>query len=236
MGTEDGRNGSLGEREMEQALITLLAEEAARIGITLGPPELAQFAVFYDEFQIWNAKMNLTAVDAGPPFIIRHFIDSLLALPSIPPAATTLLDLGTGGGMPGIPLEIADKTLKVTLLDSSRKKTSFLRHVLIKLGKSDVRVITGRAEDQLEDHDQQKLYDVVISRATFKLSQFLTLGNAFVRKEGVIIAMKGREWRKEKEEAENVHAYDQLRLTEVREILLPHYEEIRALLVYRKDG
>ena len=91
---------------MEQALITLLAEEAARIGITLGPPELAQFAVFYDEFQIWNAKMNLTAVDAGPPFIIRHFIDSLLALPSIPPAATTLLDLGTGGGMPGIPLTV----------------------------------------------------------------------------------------------------------------------------------
>jgi len=219
---------------MEQALITFLADEAIRIGVTLDPVELTQFAVFYDEFQIWNAKINLTAVNAGPPFIIRHFIDSLLALPSIPLAATTLLDLGTGGGMPGVPLGIADKKLKVTLLDSSRKKTSFLRHVLIKLGKNDVGVITGRAEDQLADHEQQKLYDVVISRATFNLSRFLTLGNAFVRKEGVIIAMKGREWRKEREEAENVAAACHLRLADVRETNLPHSEEERVLLVYKR--
>ena len=221
---------------MEQALITLLADETARIGVILGPTELAQFALFYDEFQIWNDKMNLTAVDVGPPFIIRHFIDSLLALPAIPPSATTLLDLGAGGGFPGIPVKIARANLKITLLDSSRKKTSFLRQVLIKLGQGDSRVITGRAEDKLEVFPPEEKYDVVISRATFKLPQFLTLGNAFVRKEGVIIAMKGREWRKESTEAESIATTCHLRLIDVRETFLPHYGEIRALLIYNKDG
>lgn len=219
---------------MEQALITLLADEAAQIGVILGPPEMAQFALFYDEFQLWNAKMNLTAVDAGPAFIIRHFIDSLLALPSIPPSTATLLDLGAGGGFPGVPLKIAQKKLKVTLLDASRKKTSFLRQVLIKMGQSDVRVITGRAEDQLKGHVPKEKYDVVISRATFKLSQFLVLGDAWIGTEGVIIAMKGREWLKEKEEAESFAKACHLRLADVRETHLPHYEEMRALLIYKR--
>ena len=208
---------------MEQLLINLLENEAAGIGITLGVPELEQFALFYDEFLIWNAKMNLTAVEAGPAFVVRHFIDSLLVMPLIPPSAKTLLDLGTGGGFPGLPLSIVFRNLQVTLLDASRKKTSFLRQVLIKLGRSDVRVIAGRAEDPHGHGHGEGKYDVVISRATFKLSQLLTLASRYTGDDGVIIAMKGREWRKEIEEAESVGATHHLQLADVRETVLPRY-------------
>jgi len=220
---------------MEQELIRILTDEATGLGIVLGPDELSHFSFFYDEFQMWNAKMNLSALEAGPAFIIKHFIDSLQALPLIPQEAKTLLDLGTGGGFPGIPLKIARNDLSLTLLDSSRKKTSFLRQVVLRLGLSDVHVITGRAEEQAGEGRGGGEFDVVISRATFKLMQILELGCHFVKREGLIIAMKGRDVTEELEKAQTVMNRFHLRLVERRETTLPRLGDSRTLLVYKKD-
>jgi 16S rRNA (guanine527-N7)-methyltransferase len=220
---------------MEEELIRILTEEAAGLGIILGPREQTRFSLFYDEFQKWNAKMNLTSLGPGPSFVIKHFIDSLLALSLIPQAAKSLLDLGTGGGFPGIPLRIVRNNLDVTLLDSSRKKTSFLRQVILLLGLSDTRVITGRAEELIRQGTGQGEYDVVISRATFKLSQILELGSHFLNREGMIIALKGRDLQEEMEETEAVILKHHLRLVEKKEETLPRYGDIRTLLIYKQD-
>ena len=220
---------------MEQELIRILTDEAKGLGIFLSPAEQAQFSLFYDEFQVWNAKMNLTALEAGSSFIIKHFIDSLQALQFIPQEAKTLLDLGTGGGFPGIPLKIARSDLSLTLLDSSRKKTSFLRQVILRLGLSDARVITGRVEEHVRQGSGGGEFDVVISRATFKMSQILEFGDHFVNREGLIIAMKGRDVTGELEEAQKVIRQRHLRLAERRETTLPRLGDSRTFFVYKKD-
>lgn len=205
------------------------------MGIVLGPREQTRFSLFYDEFQKWNAKMNLTSLEPGPAFVIKHFIDSLVALPLIPQSAKSLLDLGTGGGFPGIPLKIVRNNMNVTLLDASRKKTSFLRQVILLLELSDTRVITGRAEELVRQGTGQGGYDVVISRATFKLSQMLERGIHFVNREGMIIALKGRDLQEEIEEAETVILKHRLRLIEKKETTLPRYGDVRTLLIYKQD-
>lgn len=220
---------------MEQELIHLLTEETERMGIALGSREQGQFSLFYDEFQKWNAKMNLSSLDPGPDFVIKHFIDSLLALPQIPQSAKSLLDLGTGGGFPGIPLKIARDKLHVTLLDSSRKKTSFLRQAVLLLGLSDTRVITGRVEELIRAGTDREAYDVVISRATFKLSQILELGSHFLNRTGMIIALKGRDLKGEMEETEAVILKHRLRLAGKKETTLPRYGDVRTLLIYKQD-
>ena len=220
---------------MEQALIQILTDEANGLGIFLSPAEQAQFSLFYDEFQVWNAKMNLTALEAGSSFIIKHFIDSLQALQLIPQEAKTLLDLGTGGGFPGVPLKIARSDLSLTLLDSSRKKTSFLKQVVLRLGLSDVHVITDRAEEQAREGRGGGEFDVVISRATFKMSRILELGSHFVKRDGLIIAMKGRDVTEELEKAQTVMNRFHLRLAERRETTLPRLGDSRTFFVYKKD-
>jgi len=223
------------KRIMEQELIHLLSEEAEKLGIALGLREQCQFSLFYDEFQKWNAKMNLSSLDPGPDFVIKHFIDSLLALPLIPQSSQSLIDLGTGGGFPGMPLKIARDNLSVTLLDSSRKKTSFLRQAVLLLGLSDTRVINGRVEELIREGTGREAYDVVISRATFKLAQILDLGIHFLRRDGIIIAMKGRDWKDEMEEAEKLSIQRHLRLVDQRVMALPRYGDMRTLLIYKKD-
>jgi 16S rRNA (guanine527-N7)-methyltransferase len=220
---------------MEQALIHLLTEEVEKLGIALDPREQVRFSLFYDEFQKWNAKMNLSSLDPGPDFVIKHFIDSLLALPLIPQSAKSLLDLGTGGGFPGIPLKITQDNLHVTLVDSSRKKTSFLRQAVLLLGLSDTRVITGRAEELILQGAGQEAYDVVISRAAFKLVHILGLGIHFLKEEGMIIAMKGRDLKDEMEEAEKFRHQHHLKLADKRVIALPRYGDVRTLLIYQKE-
>lgn len=220
---------------MKQELIHLLIEEAERLGIAIGSREQTQFSLFYDEFQKWNAKMNLSSLDPGPDFVIKHFIDSLLAMPLIPQSAQSLIDLGTGGGFPGIPLKIARDNLSVTLLDSSRKKTSFLRQAVLLLRLSDTQVITGRVEEVTREGTGREAYDVVISRATFKLAQILDLGIHFLRRDGIIIAMKGRDWKDEMAEAEKISTHRHLRLVDQQAMELPRYGDVRTLLIYKKD-
>ncbi|SJZ94598.1 16S rRNA (guanine(527)-N(7))-methyltransferase RsmG [Novilysobacter spongiicola] len=138
----------------------------------------------------WNATYNLTAVRDPAEMVDKHLLDSLAMHPYVDAPATrggSLADLGTGAGLPGIPLAIAKPTLQVTLVESNGKKARFMREAIRKLGLRNARV----AESRIEQLDEPGGYDAITARALATLPLILQLGGHLLGPDGVLLAMKG---------------------------------------------
>jgi 16S rRNA (guanine527-N7)-methyltransferase len=133
----------------------------------------------------WNRVYNLTAVREVERMVGHHLLDSLAAVPFF--QGETVLDVGSGGGLPGIPLAIARPELQVTLIDSVAKKTAFLLQAKAELGLANLNVVTGR----VEDYRPETGFDVITSRAFSDLKEFVTLTRHLLRPAGRWLAMKG---------------------------------------------
>ncbi len=210
----------------------VLAGAAGEIGIPLSGHELDLLMEYSRELLLWNEKMSLVSLKS-PLDIIKHLIDSLAPARLIK-NGQKLLDIGTGAGLPGIPLKITRESLRVTLLDSSRKKTSFLKSVIRKLGLRDISVVNDRAESLTLEKHYRGSFDIVISRAAFKIPYFLTVGEPFLSDGGILIAMKGKNADNELEEAAGAIRKTGLALTGSHEIELPIKGESRKLLCFTK--
>lgn len=134
----------------------------------------------------WNKVYNLTAVRAPEAMITQHLVDSLMVLPHLKDVAR-LIDIGSGAGLPGIPLAIARPQWQICLLDSSHKKTTFLRQACLELGLTNVEI----ACERVEHFKPQEKYDAVISRAFAEISEFARLSAHLLAKGGKLYAMKG---------------------------------------------
>ena len=177
---------------------TLLARGAAELGLDLSPDQLARFDRHYTLLERGRRRAALTSVSGREAVQRRHFLESLALLRALEEAdilaadrPATLLDLGTGAGLPGLPMKIARPQLSLTLLDATAKKTSFLRELLAELALSDVRVLTGRAEELGRDPEHRETYDVVVARAVAPLAALLELALPFLKVGGVLAAPKG---------------------------------------------
>ena len=135
----------------------------------------------------WNKTYNLTAIRDPLQAVSHHLLDSLAVLRDLPDRAGTLADVGSGGGLPGIPIAIAEPERYVTLNDVSEKKGAFLRQAVIELGLSNARVHVGRVEDW---HPAEG-FAVVISRGFASLVDFLAGCRHLAAPSGVLAAMKG---------------------------------------------
>ncbi|GAB6094500.1 16S rRNA (guanine(527)-N(7))-methyltransferase RsmG [Desulfatiferula olefinivorans] len=156
------------------------------------PVMLEQLAFHAAEMLFWNKKTNLTAITDPYEVAVKHMIDSAAALSIIPPSSS-VLDLGSGGGFPGLPLKILCPSLSVTLVDASRKKVSFLKHVIRTRSLKGIEAHHGRGEDLACDPTFRGAFDVVISRAFSGLDVFVPMALPFLRPDGRIIAMKGKD-------------------------------------------
>ncbi len=143
------------------------------------------------ELMLWNRKTNLTAIKQPLQIAEKHFIDSIAAL-SYLNNKTHLIDMGAGGGFPGIPLKIMNPILNIVLVDASRKKVNFLKHVIRLLDLKNIDAVHSRVEDLQEHTDYNGQFDIVISRAFTDLSNFAKLGKPFLNKTGSICALKGK--------------------------------------------
>ncbi|MEP6940425.1 MAG: 16S rRNA (guanine(527)-N(7))-methyltransferase RsmG [Rudaea sp.] len=132
----------------------------------------------------WNDTYNLTAVRDTADMVTRHLLDSLAIAPHV--RGQTLIDLGTGAGLPGIPLAVLEPQRTVTLVDSNGKKTRFLREAVRVMGLSNVRVEQARAEDL------RGSFDCVVARAFASIADFLRLGGHLLAPDGLCLAMKGQ--------------------------------------------
>lgn len=171
--------------------IELVIDGAKAIGIDLNQRQARQFAVHADELLKWNKKFNLTAISDPWEVAVKHFLDSIATARLIPPGAT-LLDIGSGGGFPGIALKIVLPALSVTLIDGSRKKITFLKHIIRTLQLENIDARQIRAEEMVKGPEHPFAFDVIISRALSSLKTYITLALPLLARPGIIIALKGR--------------------------------------------
>jgi 16S rRNA (guanine527-N7)-methyltransferase len=169
----------------------LLLQNARYLGVELSEQQLAQFDVYKNELLQWNAKTNLISENSSHEIITRHFLDSLTALQFIHKPNARMVDVGCGAGFPGLPLKIALPTLELYLLETNRKKVSFLKHMIRLLNLSTTVVLHDRTENIIKTDTWKEKFDVLISRATFKLSELLPQGEYFLVRGGNLIALKG---------------------------------------------
>ena len=175
---------------MDQEIFSLL-QNARHLGIKLNEQQLAQFDIYKNELLQWNAKINLISEKSSQEIVNRHFLDSLTALQFIDKQNARILDIGSGAGFPGIPLKIAFPHLQLYLLESNRKKVSFLKHIIRLLSLTETFVLHERAENVIKNIKWKDFFDITISRATFKLPELLSFGAFFLAPQGKLIALKG---------------------------------------------
>lgn len=218
---------------MEQELKTEFLQHAQRWGISVSEDHFNQLWNYWRILEWWNRTINLVSVKQERDFFLRHVLDAIVPLPFFPSHGSSLLDLGTGAGLPGIPLKILRPSLKLTLIDSSRRRTSFLREVVRQLSLREVAVVNDRAEN-LRERNKKFFFDIVISRATWKLSSYLELATPFLSPQGSLIAMKGEiplaEW------THTVHYMENKRIFLAADFFytLPLSPRKRRVLIFKK--
>ena len=168
---------------MSQAAI--LAQGIAEAGLPIDAQKQQKLLAYLTLMQKWNKVHNLTAVRDADEMVVLHLLDSLVVLPFIDGKA--LLDVGSGAGLPGIPLAICLPELKVTVIDSNNKKVSFMRQAKAELGIDNLEVLGGRVEEIAPNHK----FDMVISRAFSDLDLFISLTHQLCDAQGKWLAMKG---------------------------------------------
>ncbi len=171
------------------SLETTLAQGLEALGIECPLEVRGRLLDYVRLLAKWNRVYNLTAVREPLEMVQRHLLDSLAVLPYLRalPAKKRVLDVGTGGGLPGIPLALMSPQVDFVLLDSNSKKTRFVQQAVVELGLQNVEVVHARVEDF---HPEQP-FDVVISRAFSSLREMVEKAGAYCGSKGVLLAMKG---------------------------------------------
>jgi len=186
------------------------------LGLEIAPDAMAQLADYLDRLLEINQRMNLTAIRDRDAAWRRLIVDSLTILPGLAevPAGAKVIDIGTGGGLPGIPMAITRPDLKVTLLDATGKKIKFLQEVIDALGLENATAIQARAEAFGREQQHREQYDVVTNRAMGVMSTILEYGIPLLKVDGFMLAMKGPRAEQELHDAGN--ALEKLGCGEVR--------------------
>lgn len=164
---------------------TILNQGIKDAGLDISEQTQQKLLAYLALMQKWNKVHNLTAVRDADEMVTLHLLDSLVVLPFID--AKNLLDVGSGAGLPGIPLALCLPNLQVTVIDSNSKKVSFMRQAKAELGISNLEVLGGRVEDIAST----KKFEIIISRAFSDLSLFISLTHHLLDAQGKWLAMKG---------------------------------------------
>ena len=168
------------------ALSAMLGEGIAAMGLDVSSTQQDKLMDYLALMFKWNAVYNLTSLRDPMQMVSHHLLDSLAAVPAFA-AANNVLDVGSGGGLPGIVLAIVRPDMKVSMIDTVHKKTAFLTQVKAELGLANVTVYTARVE-QLQVSDK---FDVITSRAFADLSDFVNWSSHLLADGGRYIALKG---------------------------------------------
>jgi 16S rRNA (guanine527-N7)-methyltransferase len=214
--------------------LDLLAAGAREFALDLSAAQLDQFVRYAALLIDWNLRFNLTAIVDPRDIVIKHFLDSLSAVRSIPPGPIKLIDVGAGAGLPGIPIKLVRPDVSLTLLEATRKKCDFLQAVTDHLQLAAVKILNARAEEagRLAEHREQ--YDVAIARAVAEMPTLLEYLLPLVRVGGRALAQKSKDVLNDVPRAELALATLGGRLRDMVSVSVPELNEVRYLVVVEK--
>ena len=204
-------------------MLSYLKEQAKQIGVQLSGEEANKLIAYLDLIHKWNRVHNLTALRDPAKMLTHHLLDSLAVNPYI--KVQNLLDVGSGAGLPGIPLAIINQDMHVTLSDSNKKKSVFQQQVVIELGLRNVTVVSGRVETMKVEEQ----FDGIISRAFSEMNLFIELTRNLLAKNGCWYAMKGVY-----PEQEVTSLPEDIEVLTIHELNLPVLEAQRHLVVMKE--
>jgi len=212
-----------------------LISGARELGIELTPGQIDKFRVYFRDLVEWNKRINLTRITDYEEVQLKHFLDSLTVLTAVRLTdGLRVIDVGTGAGIPGIPLTIVSPGVKLTLLEATGKKVKFLDYMVGRLGLEDVEIVTGRAEEIGHDAAYREKFGLALSRAVAPLPAAVELTLPFCEVGGLCIALKKGDIKVEIQRS--LKAIDVLGgcLKEVKPLALEGLNDKRCLVIIEK--
>ena len=222
------------------AAMQRLLEGASALGLRLTEDQQASFALYYEELVAWNQKFNLTAITEYEQVQIRHFLDSLSCLlaqearQALCRQDARMIDVGSGAGFPGIPLNLVCPNVHLTLLEATGKKVRFLESLIGQLGLQTATAIKARAEELGHDPEYRERYDLTLARAVAELPVVVEYTLPFCKIGGWVIAQKGEAGAAEAWSAERAIRLLGGELRRIVHVELPGLPEDRSLVVIEK--
>jgi 16S rRNA (guanine527-N7)-methyltransferase len=205
------------------------------VSITLTPKQLSNLATYERTLVEWNTRVNLTAVDEPEKIRTKHFLDSLTCYRAMQDTTMErVIDIGTGAGFPGLPLKIIFPRMRLTLVDSVRKKTDFCQYIVDELGLTDVEIIQDRAENIGQNAAHREQYDWAIARAVAIMPVLMEFLLPLAAIGGKVLAMKGENAPAETQNAEYAIKVLGGHLQKLLPISLPGVADQRYLVVIDK--
>ncbi|MFC1869573.1 16S rRNA (guanine(527)-N(7))-methyltransferase RsmG [Thermodesulfobacteriota bacterium] len=217
---------------MYQEEQNILRDKALDFGIELSQQHLSLVSIYLAELIEWNRRINLTGLSAPMRIINELFLDSLIPVPFIPEKGR-MLDVGSGAGFPGIPINIYYPRLKTHLMEASSKKVSFLKQVIRLIKLDDIKVIKGRIERN-GDNLHTEGYNLITARALAGLDQIITWCSPFLSPDGLLVGFLGSGAERDLEKSE--HTRKELSLVVYKKIpySLPEKQSRRTLIILKK--
>ena len=213
-------------------------DKSKMLGIDLSEEQIEKFMDYYELLVEWNSFMNLTAITDFEEVVLKHFVDSL-AIYQIEVFRknlnSSLIDVGTGAGFPGIPLKIMFPERRITLLDSLNKRVKFLNTIIEKLDMKNIEAVHGRAEDFARQKSHREQYQFCVSRAVANLSTLSELCIPFVREGGYFISYKSEKVREELSAGKKAMEILGGKMEDQLEYQLPGTDMKRSLLIVKKE-
>lgn len=215
--------------------VNTLIANSKKFNIILSDQQIKDFTIYKDLLIEWNKKINITAITEDWEIDIKHFLDSLSPnITNLFNNKAKVIDVGTGGGFPGLPLKILNNELDMTLLDSLNKRIKFLDIVIEKLNYSKIKPIHGRAEEMARKAEYREKFDIAISRAVASLDTLAEYCIPFVKLGGYFISMKSLNYDEELNKSRNAIEILGGKIVDVKEFNLPSTDMGRSLIIIEK--
>lgn len=217
--------------------LKFLNEELKRNNITLDQDQKEKLLNYMDAILDYNQHINLTRITDPEEFILKHLIDSLLILEFIPEnLRSNIIDIGTGGGFPGVPLAIALPDCQFVLLDSTGKKLKVIEEIAKKLNINNIKCLHARAEQASRLAEYRDKFDCAVSRAVALLPVLLELSLPFVKPDGIFIALKNENYKNELELSKDILKNLNGEVSQIKEVeLTPGLENHIILEIIKKS-
>ena len=219
-------------RNMYNRYINEYINEFRETGFMPDFTAIEKFSVYLME--LMEAKINITAHVSPVDIIRENFLDSLVCFQAVGLAGKKVIDIGTGGGFPGLPLKIVEDTMNLHLLEATGKKVEFLKNLINRLSLNNVYVHQGRAEDFGQNSEFREKFDVAFARAVAGLPVLLEYVLPFIKMEGIFIAQKGKKYSEEIDMS--AYALKTLggEILDIKSVRLPYESSEKRLIIIKK--